>query len=165
MFLTLPTYSFESWITFWNHICQLDIFHKQCLHTIFVYNLENKLSNINSFSKCHIWSLEIFLMHFYWVGLVLHMCDEITQNCMMVFRNWEDPLLRYKDKLKQNLNSIDIHLSSFEEVASESCQAKEFVHIRHYTFWEVKHWPVAKQSTEHIKVTAASTRDAVPRPV
>lgn len=87
------------------------------------------------------------------------MCDEMTQNCTMVFRNWEDPLLRYKDKLKQNLNSIIY--PPFEEVASELsskgvCSYKALHLLRGQ----------AKQSTEHhFKVTAASTTDAVPRPV
>lgn len=85
-----------------------------------------KITNINVFSKCEIEVIYIFnataaslswlcCAHWWWKDL------EILMRCQLSDGSWKvgrSPL-RYKDKLKQNQHSIQIPLSSFEEVASD----------------------------------------------
>lgn len=71
-------------------------------------------------------------------GYVVQMSDEMTMNILMYTQLHESSrkvgtYLLYKNKYRQDLNSIDITLLSFEEVASGCAKwMNEYVHLRHY---------------------------------
>lgn len=54
-----------------------NLIRKRCVHTICVYNLEDKISGIKLFSKCDIGGIEAFLMpqQLHWAGQVVRTRD------------------------------------------------------------------------------------------
>ena len=125
--VVLPTllYGSEFWTPYRTHTNQLDTFHKGCLRTICGYTPEDKISNVDLFTKCIIGSTETFLMQsqLRWAGHVIRMSDDRIPNVLMYSqldsgkRDVGRPWLRYKDKLKSNLTAVNVPLSTFKQVA------------------------------------------------
>lgn len=121
--LTTLLYGSESWTPYRAHIDKLDIFHKRCLRTICGYTLEDHITNSDIFKKCSIGGIESFLIQsqLRWVGHVVRMEDSRIPKVLLYSqlqsgaRNVGRPLLRYKDKLKYNLEATNIPIASFEQ--------------------------------------------------
>ena len=130
--LTTLLYGSESWTPYRTQINKLDVFHKHCLRTICSYTLEVRVTNADLFDKCNIDGIEFFLMkaQLRWVGHVILMSDERTPKRLMYgqilngARNVGRPLLRFKDKLKYNLKSANIAISTFEALATNRSEWK-----------------------------------------
>ena len=134
--LTTLLYGSESWIPYWSHINQLDVFHKGCRRTICGYTLEDKTSNANLFEKCKIGGIKTFLIQsqLRWAGHVIWMSDERIPKVLMYSqldsrrRNVGRPWLRYKDKLKSNFLVVNIPHNTFEQMALERKEWRYMCH-------------------------------------
>ena len=121
-----PHYGSESWTPYRTQINKRDVFDKNCLRTIWSYTLEDRVTNADLFDKCNIDGIESFVMkaQLRWAGHVIRMSGERTPKRLMYgqildgVRNVGRPLLHFKDKLKYNLKSANIPLSTFEALAT-----------------------------------------------
>uniref|UniRef100_A0A0L8G1T4 Reverse transcriptase domain-containing protein n=1 Tax=Octopus bimaculoides TaxID=37653 RepID=A0A0L8G1T4_OCTBM len=116
--LTTLLYGAESWTLYRKHFNQLDAFHMQCLRII------SKTDEL--LTKCDISGIEAILIKIQlrWPGHLSRVSDiRITKQLLFdqfpTRKSIGRPVLRFKDKLKDNLKRCNILFSSWENKASE----------------------------------------------
>lgn len=123
--LTTLLYGAESWTLYRKHIAQLDSFHMRCLRQLCKISWHDKISNAEVLSRCNIFGIESFLIkvQLRWCGHVVRMEDDRIPKQLFYGqisnapRRVGRPLLRYKDKVKDNLKRLDINHSRWEHIA------------------------------------------------
>jgi len=124
--LTTLLYGSESWVTYRSHIKLLERFHQRCLRTILNIHWSDYISNIKVLERAEITSIEAMLLktQLRWAGHVSrmenHRLPKITLYGELAsgHRNRGAPKKRYKDSLKKSLNTCDISLPEWSEVAA-----------------------------------------------
>ena len=122
----VPTllYGAESWAPYRKQIKQLDAFHMRCLRTICNISWEDRVRNSTILSRCEICGIEYFLVRAQtrWVGHVIRM-DDTRIPKQLLYGQISDaprrvgrPLLRYKDKLKENLKHLEFDTKNWEQL-------------------------------------------------
>ena len=123
----IPTllYSSETWTPYRKHINMLNAFHMRKLRAICNITWEDKITNHEVLSKCQITGIEAFMMRsqLRWTGHVVRMDNTRLPKALLygqiasVARPPGRPLLRFKDKLKANINSLKIKEKDWESTA------------------------------------------------
>ena len=122
----IPTllYGCESWTPYRRQISYLDSFHMRRLRTICKESWDDKVKNSEILSRCNISGIESFLIRAQtrWTGHVIRM-DETRIPKQLFYgqipnapRKIGRPLLRYKDKLKDNLKHLDLLSNTWEKL-------------------------------------------------
>lgn len=127
MVLSTLLYSSETWTPYRKQISQLDVFHKRCLRAICSFTLKDKISNAKLFTLCKISNIESFLIQsqLRWAGHVMRMDDDRIPKQLLYGqldrgrRNVGRPWLRYKDKIKSNLQVLNIEYNNIELTAKD----------------------------------------------
>ena len=167
--LTTLLYGSESWTLYRTHIKQLDVFHKRCLRSICGYTLENRVSNADLLDKCKIGGIETFLLQsqLRWAGHVIRMNDDRIPKILMYSqlrdgkRNVGRPWLRYKDKFKTNLKSLNIPLDTFEKIADDRVAWRVTCHRALASFEKkrIQHLRELRQNTKLRSLIPATQSD------
>uniref|UniRef100_A0A0L8GFU2 Reverse transcriptase domain-containing protein n=1 Tax=Octopus bimaculoides TaxID=37653 RepID=A0A0L8GFU2_OCTBM len=115
-------YGAESWTLCQKHINQLDAFHRRCLRIISNIKPGVHIHNNGVLTKYNISGIEAILIkvQLSWSGHLSRISD-IRIPKQLPFHQFQTgrPLLRFKDRLKDNLKRCNIQFSSWENKASE----------------------------------------------
>ena len=136
--VVIPTllYGSEAWTPYKVMIKKLDSFHMRCLRQICRIKWFDKVTNVEVLQKCNIPGIESFLIknQLRWVGHVVRMPEdrapkkllygELTKAPRKVGR----PLLRFKDKLKNNLKALNFDLNSWENLSKNRTEWRTTCH-------------------------------------
>jgi len=117
----------ETWAPYKKQISHLDAFHMRCLRSICGLSWKDRVRNSDILDKCKTSGIEFFLIKSQcrWAGHVVRMDDSRIPK-ILLYGQLEDaprkigrPLLRYKDKLKANLKSLDLDVNNWESIATD----------------------------------------------
>ena len=125
--LSILLYGAETWTFYRKHINQLDAFHMRCLRVICGIKWDDRVRNSTILKRCNIAGIETLQakIQLRWAGHVVRMNENRLPKKILygqlpnAKRSIGRPLLRYKDKLKDNLKRLDIDLSAWEDLASD----------------------------------------------
>lgn len=124
--LTTLLYGAESWTLHRRHINQLDAFHMRCLRNITKVKLSDRNRNSEVLARCNMPGIEAILIktQLRWSGHLIRMSDSRIPKQLLFGQFAKErpvgrPLLRFKDKLKDNLKRCNIPTTSLERKASE----------------------------------------------
>ena len=119
--ITSLLYGAETWTLYRKHIVQMDSFHMRCLREICRTKWNDKIKNSTILSRCNMSGIETYLIkaQLRWAGHVSRMPDSRMPK-QMLFGQIADaprsvgrPLLRFKDKLKDNLKKCDLDVDTW----------------------------------------------------
>ena len=117
-------YGCETWTPYRRHINTLDAFHMRKLRSICNVSWRDKITNHEILSRCQITGIEAFMMRsqLRWAGHVVRMQDDrlpkaVLYGQLTTTRPMGRPLLRYKDKLKANINLLNLGEKDWEKTA------------------------------------------------
>ena len=151
--VVIPTllYGSETWTPYKVLIKRMDAFHMRSLRQICRIKWTDKIPNYIVLKKCNIDGIESFLMRnqLRWVGHTTRMADERIPKMLLYGqlnnapRKVGRPLLRFKDKLKSNLKTLDFDLSEWEDLAKQRPEWRSLCYSRVKSFEE--------RRVEHLK--------------
>ena len=125
--VTSLLYGVESWTLYRKHITQLDSFHMHCLRQICKILWRDKIRNTVILSRCNILGMEAFLIkaQLRWCGHVIHMDNnhipkQLLFGQISAPRHVGHPLLRYKDKLKDNPKRSQFDINNWETASNRN---------------------------------------------
>ena len=157
------TYGCETWTPYRKHIKMLDAFHLRKLRSICNISWKDKITNLEVLSRCQISGIETFLLksQLRWTGHVIRMEDHRLPKIMLYSqlanakRPEGRPLLRYKDKLKENLSRVKFPKPDWEQVAFQRTDWR-VVCNQHVTKFENERTQKMKQDREARKAPRAA---------
>ena len=157
--ITTLLYSAESWTPYRKHIAQLDAFHMRCLRQICQISWDDKIKNSTILSQCNISGIEAFLIkaQLRWSGHLIRMNDNRIPKQLFYGqiidapRNRGRPLLRYKDKLKDNLKRLNIDPNNWEFLAADrnAWRSTCFHELSAFEKHRTDHHDQLRQNTKH----------------
>ena len=157
------TYSCETWTPYRKQIKMLDAFHLRKLRSICKISWKDKISNHEVLSRCQISGIEAFLLksQLRWTGHVVRMDDHRLPKIMLygqianAKRPEGRPLLRYKDKLKENIDRLKFTKPDWEQIALQRTDWRAICN-QHVTTFEDRRVTKMIQSREERKAPPAS---------
>ena len=134
--LSALLYGSEAWTPYRRQIKLLDAFHMRKLRCICNITWKDKVTNHEILTKCQISGIEAFLMksQLRWVGHVVRMENNRLPKIMMYgqlerFPRPEGrPLLRFKDKLKSNINTLKLGEKNWESLCLQRSEWRTSFH-------------------------------------
>ena len=130
--VVIPTllYGCETWTPYRRQIKMLDAFHLRKLRSICNISWKDKITNHEVLSRCQISGIESFLLkaQLRWTGHVIRMDDKRLPKIMLYgqiankTRPEGRPRLRFKDKLKDNLSSLNLSQNDWEQRALQRAE-------------------------------------------
>ena len=136
--VVIPTllYGSEAWTPYKVMIKKLDSFHMRCLRQICRIKWYDRVTNVEVLQKCDIPGIESFLIknQLRWVGHVVRMPEDRAPKKLLYGeltkapRKIGRPLLRFKDKLKNNLKALNFDLKSWETLSKTRTEWRASCH-------------------------------------
>ena len=129
-------YGSETWTPYRRQIKILDAFHMRKLRSICNVTWKDRVTNHEVLTKCQIPGIEAFLLRsqLRWAGHVARM-ENTRLPKIMLYGQLEKyprpegrPLLRYKDKLKSNINTLKLGERDWERLCLERSQWRASCH-------------------------------------
>ena len=141
----------------------LDAFHLRKLRSICNISWKDKITNAEVLSRCQISGIEAFLLksQLRWTGHVIRMEDHRLPKIMLYSqlanakRPGGRPLLRYKDKLKENIALVKISKPDWEQVALQRTDWRAICN-QHVTRFENERTQKMKHDREARKAPRAA---------
>ena len=157
------TYGCETWTPYRKHIKMLDAFHLRKLRSICNISWKDRITNHEVLSRCQISGIESFLVksQLRWTGHVIRMEDHRLPKIMLygqianATRPEGRPLLRYKDKLKENIDCLKIPKPDWEQVALQRTDWRSMCN-QHVTNFEARRTQKMMQDREERKAPHAA---------
>ena len=161
------TYGCETWTPYRRQIRMLDAFHLRKLRSLCNVSWKDKVTNQEILSRCKISGIEAFLMkaQLRWTGHVIRMDNRRLPKIMLysqlanATRPEGRPLLRYKDKLKANLASLDLKTPRWEETALQRTEWRALCnqHVTHFETERKKKMIKDRESRKRPQAPSASS--------
>ena len=143
--VVIPTllYGCETWTPYRRQIKMLDAFHLRKLRSICNISWKDKITNHEVLHRCQISGIESFLLkaQLRWTGHVIRMDNKRLPKIMLYgqiankTRPEGRPRLRFKDKLKDNLSSLNFPQSNWEQLALQRSEWRGLCN-QHITVFE-----------------------------
>jgi hypothetical protein len=140
--LTTLLYGAESWVLYRRLIGQLNSFHLRCLRTLLRIVWQDYVPNTEVLERASMTGIEAILIRtqLRWAGHVSRMPDTRLPKQMLYGelklgkRRQGAPRLRFKDKLKRNLQSCEIDWKTWEEQAQDrsAWRTKIYTGAKHF---------------------------------